>query len=251
MATYIPLYNLPVQFMDNSGDPLSSGTLEFYLAGTTTTTELFSDSSGTSIGTSITLNSWGMPESGGTTVTLFRDQSKAIKVVGKTSASVTIFTSDNIPAVASFDSTSNSKLDGVEALADVTDATNVTAAGAYMVDGSAALTDDFDMGNNTLFLMSTNAGLTASTTQTQADGLALTATVNEVSTVATTNDTVVLPAAAAGRIIYIFNNGANTLQIFPAASDAIDQGTADVAVTLAAGSKVTYVAYNTVYWETF
>ena len=39
MATYVPVVNLPTQFFDNNGDPLESGSLEFYLAGTTTTTD--------------------------------------------------------------------------------------------------------------------------------------------------------------------------------------------------------------------
>ena len=148
MATYIPVTSLPTQFFDGNGDPLVGGTLYFYLAGTTTATDLYT-SDGTSIGTSITLNSWGYPESGGVTITLFRDQSKAIKIVAKNAAGATIYTADNIPAVASFDSTSSAKLTAIEALADVTDATNVASAGAYMIDGSAAMTGDltFDGGS--------------------------------------------------------------------------------------------------------
>ena len=127
MATYVPLEPVPLQFMDNSGDPLTSGTLYFYDEGTTTAQQLFSDNVGTSIGTSIALNSWGMPESGGNTITLFRDQSKSLKIVLKNSSGSTIWTSDGIPAFASFDSTSSTKLDGIEALADVTDLVNVGA----------------------------------------------------------------------------------------------------------------------------
>lgn len=125
---YIPLTDLPVQLQDSvTSANMSSGTLEFYLAGTTTATPLFSDSSGTSIGTSITLNSGGYPESGGNVIGLFRDQSIALKVVCKNSSGSVVWTMDNIPAVASFDSTSSTKLDGIEAGADVTDATNVGA----------------------------------------------------------------------------------------------------------------------------
>jgi hypothetical protein len=249
MATYKPLYNLPEKFKDNSGDPLTSGTLEFYLAGTTTATDLFGDSSGTSIGTSITLNSWGMPESGGNTITLFRDQSKALKVVGKNAAGATIFTSDNIPAVASFDSTASAKLATIEENADVTDATNVAAAGAYMKDGSAALTGDLYYGAAIFDTGGVTTGIVASVTQTQAGATALTSRINNVATVASANDAVVLPAAKVGRRVTVMNNGANVLQVFPASSDAIDSGAADASTTQAAGQNAEYIALDATTWE--
>ena len=255
MATYIPLTNLPIQFEDSSGLPLNGGSLWFYLAGTTTATDLFSDSSGTSIGTSIALNSLGLPESGGNTIFLFRDQSKAIKVVlcdsyGATQAlsGSVIGTFDNIPAVASFDSTSSTKLDGIEALADVTDATNVAAAGALMTDGSASMTGNIVMGTQTFVVGSVSAGITASVTQTQGQQ-ALVSEFNEISVCATANDTVTLPTAVAGLSVTVINNGAATLQIFPATDDSIDAGAADASTTLAAGKAQIYRAKSTVVWE--
>lgn len=104
-------------------------------------------------------------------------------------------------------------------------------------------------GTNGLQYSKTSAGLTASTTQTQGQG-ALVSPINEVATVANANDTVTLPAAAAGAIVYIMNNGANTLQIFPASGDNLGAGV-DTATTLAAGSNVRYVAYNATNWEAF
>ena len=128
MAVYTPLQNTPIQLQDSvTSDIMSGGTLEFYLAGTTTATELYSDTDGTSIGTSITLNSGGFPSQGGNVITLFRNQSIALKIVGKNAAGAEVFTSDNIPAVASFDSTSSDKLDDIAEGADVTNATNVGA----------------------------------------------------------------------------------------------------------------------------
>lgn len=128
MAVYRYLHPVPLQFQDPvSSANLSGGTLYFYESGTVTATDLFSDSSGTSIGSSITLDSGGFPSVGGNVITLFRDQSVDLKIVGKNAAGATIFTSDEILAEASFDSTSSAKLDGIEALADVTDATNVGA----------------------------------------------------------------------------------------------------------------------------
>lgn len=91
------------------------------------------------------------------------------------------------------------------------------------------------------------AGITASATQTQGQQ-PLTTEINEVSTVGTTNDVVTLPTAAAGAKCTVINNGANTMQIFPASGDNLGAGV-DTAATLAAGSNVTYVAYDATNWE--
>lgn len=100
------------------------------------------------------------------------------------------------------------------------------------------------------FTISTTAGITASTTQTQGQG-ALTRTMNEVSTVANNNDTVTLPAAAAGLVVYVANNGANTLQVFPASGDAIDGASVNTAKTLTSGTNMQYVAHDATNWNSF
>lgn len=132
MATYIPLIPVPLQFMDSNGDPLSGGVLEFYLAGTTTPANLYSDSSGTSIGTSITLNSDGYPESGGNIITLFRDTAVDYKIIALTAAAVTIWTSDELgSALDVLASTSNgdgASLVGIEDAAENFTATDVEGA---------------------------------------------------------------------------------------------------------------------------
>ena len=102
---------------------------------------------------------------------------------------------------------------------------------------------DFERGS----LLRTTSGITASTTQTQGNG-ELTSVVNEVSTVANANDTVTLSPAVAGKEIIIINNGANTLQIFPASGDDLGQG-ADTATTLASGSNIYFVAFDATNWE--
>ena len=94
---------------------------------------------------------------------------------------------------------------------------------------------------------SVTASITASTTQTQGQG-ALTKDINEVSTVANASDTVTLPTATSGRRVTIMNNGANTLQIFPASGDNLGAGV-DTATTLAAGSNIVYQSYDTTNWE--
>lgn len=95
---------------------------------------------------------------------------------------------------------------------------------------------------------SSTAGVTAGTTQTQAGGTALTTDFIEVSTVANANDAVTLPTAIAGTSVTIVNNGANTLKIFPAASDNLGLGV-DTSTTLAAGVNVKYYAYDATNWE--
>ena len=249
MATYIPVTNLPTQFMDNSGDPLVGGSLEFYLAGTTTATDLFT-SDGTSIGTSIELNSWGYPESGGSLITLFRDQSKALKVVAKNAAGATIYTTDNIPAVASFDSTASAKLATIEESADVTDATNVAAAGAFMADGSVDMSDDLTMGAATFILGSTATGITAGTTQTQAGATALTSQYNNVTVCATAGDGVELPTPVAGKEVSVKNSGLTSLSVYPPSSVAINALAVNIPMTLQVGSVVTFKAISTALYET-
>ena len=103
------------------------------------------------------------------------------------------------------------------------------------------------MGDDVLIRRDVNAGLTASTTQTQGQS-ALTAEVNEVATVANANDVVTLPTAVAGLKIVIINNGANTLKIFPASGDNLGAGV-DTSTTLASGSNVVYQAYDATNWE--
>lgn len=93
----------------------------------------------------------------------------------------------------------------------------------------------------------TQSGITASDNQSQGQ-CPLTAEVNEVSTVAHPNDVVTMPPAKAGIIVTIINNGANTLQIFPASGDDLGAGV-NVSVTLASGANVTYVAYDDTNWE--
>lgn len=90
-------------------------------------------------------------------------------------------------------------------------------------------------------------GITASTTQTQGQG-ALTAEINEVSTVANTNDTVTLMTASAGKNIWIINNGVNTLQVFPASGDSVGLGV-NSPTTIGAGEVQLYLAYDSTNWK--
>lgn len=92
----------------------------------------------------------------------------------------------------------------------------------------------------------TTSGITASTTQSQGQA-PLTTEINEVSDVANANDVVTLKTASAGIKQTIINNGANTLQIYPASGDDLGAGV-NTSTTLASGSNVTYLAYDTTNW---
>lgn len=97
MPPYVPLSPIPPQIQDaTTSTNMSGGSFEFYLAGTTTPTNLFSDDSGTSIGSTITLNSGGYPESGGNVITLFRDAEVDIKIICKNATGGTVWTADNL-----------------------------------------------------------------------------------------------------------------------------------------------------------
>lgn len=87
-----------------------------------------------------------------------------------------------------------------------------------------------------------DAGLTASTTQTQGQG-ALTAEFNEISTCANHKDTVTLPAAVAGQRITVVNNGAKILKIFPASSDDLGKGV-DTADYIYPGESIEFLAID-------
>lgn len=116
---------------------------------------------------------------------------------------------------------------------------------SFDTDGNATLSNDLTIiGFN---LRSYEAGITASTTQSQGQQ-PLTKDINEIATVANANDVVTLPSAVAGMEIFIKNNGVNTLQIFPASGDDLGAGV-DTSTTLISGGKITFVAYDTTNWE--
>lgn len=93
------------------------------------------------------------------------------------------------------------------------------------------------------------AGITASTTQSQGQRVLL-SSINEISVVANVNDVVTMPEASQWRIVRIINNGVNTLQIFPSSGDNLGAGV-NISITLISGSNATYIAYDNTNWETF
>lgn len=96
---YYPLSILPVQLDDDDGTLLSGGTIEAFLAGTTTPTNMFTDKDGTSAGDTITLNARGEPEVSGNAVTIWLNTSVSYKFVLKNAAGTTKYTIDDVSAL--------------------------------------------------------------------------------------------------------------------------------------------------------
>ena len=93
-------------------------------------------------------------------------------------------------------------------------------------------------------------GITAFATGGQASATALTAEINNVTTVATAGDSVKLPAAVAGMRIVVKNNGAATLAVFPATSDSINALAVNLSVDIAPNSSLEFFAKDAIVWET-
>lgn len=93
---FFPSTMLPPHFTDDDGTLLSGGTIEAYIAGTSTPANLYTDSAGTSAGTSVTLNARGEPEVSGSTVVLWFDFAVSYKLVLKDSDGTTIWTVDGV-----------------------------------------------------------------------------------------------------------------------------------------------------------
>jgi hypothetical protein len=95
--------------------------------------------------------------------------------------------------------------------------------------------------------------ITAGTTQTQAGAVALTTTINRISVVGTSGDSVKLPTAVAGLQVLIINDdSAQTVKVWPNTSDTIDGGSANAVDSnqIAAGAARLYIATSATAWYT-
>jgi hypothetical protein len=86
-------------------------------------------------------------------------------------------------------------------------------------------------------------GLTATGT-TATDALALSAVVNVVATTASSTG-VKLPPAEAGAQVVVFNNGANTLTVYPQTGSTIDAG---ASVSIATGKERVFFGASPTVW---
>lgn len=82
----------------------------------------------------------------------------------------------------------------------------------------------------------------------QATATALTADINDVTTVGASTG-VILPTPVAGMKITVLSDGANNLLVYPHSSGTIDGGTANTAVTLTSTKRCDYIATSTTAWK--
>lgn len=126
-GTYFPA--VPQQYFDNSGNPLAAGTLETFIAGTTTHLATFSDAGLTVPNANpMTLDASGRPQAG----YIFATPGLSYKAVWKDSTGATMTTPDNVLAIPPSSAT-----------LDITGTAGETlTAGqlAYLSDGSGAKT---------------------------------------------------------------------------------------------------------------
>lgn len=122
----------------------------------------------------------------------------------------------------------------------------VAAAVAFAADGEEAVRYTETLGR----IMQSNeasVGLTASDTQTQGQQQ-LFSSYNQISVCATANDVATLPEAAEGNWALVINDGAETLQLFPAADDNLGQGV-DTSTTIVSGSSQLYFGIDAINWK--
>jgi len=128
------------------------------------------------------------------------------------------------------------------------------SADLLTVGGNAALSSaltitagDFVMSDGVL-TPAVSAGVTADTGSSQGDE-PITNSIVEISICANAGDAVTLPTASAGRTVIITNHGGEAADVFPATGDAINEGSANAATSIAVNETLLCIAYDSTNWE--
>ena len=128
-------------------------------------------------------------------------------------------------------------------------ANNLPGNMSQQVKGNLTLADAGNIAD--LFTSLKGAGtqdaVTASTTQTQAGGKAITAAMTNVSS-ANANDAVTFPQALPGRYLFLVNSSGNTINAFPAVGDALNAAGANNSVSIATATTSVYVCILKGQW---
>lgn len=133
MASYRPLTDIPLSLLTNSGTPANGYVLYAYVSGTTTPATLYQDAIGTSAGSSVTLDSRGEPT---TIKRIWLDTSVTYKLVLKTDAGVTVWTSDPVyGGYVTSDRTANVLSHGAAGNGVADDTAAIQAAADSLADG--------------------------------------------------------------------------------------------------------------------
>jgi len=140
--------------------------------------------------------------------------------------------------------------DKINGIAGATGVSQMPASTVYYSCTSFGVWTAQDLGSGTNGNYPTSAyqdSLTASTTHTAAGGTPITSSIANFSTVANANDCATLPPALPGMQITVINNGAQTLQVFPATAalggitggDTINGGSGGASTTIASPPAIT------------
>ena len=122
----------------------------------------------------------------------------------------------------------------------------LTVNRSVKVDNNLSVAGDIRSVNGHI-INSITSGITASTTQTQGQGQLIT-DINEISVVANNNDTNTMPSILVPGIKSdVINNGANTLQLFPATGHDLGAGT-NIPVLLPPSTNIRAVSYTLTEW---
>jgi len=130
------------------------------------------------------------------------------------------------------------------------DTTTQVIAGTALT-GGGALSGDVTLNVDTATLQ---AAFTAVDSVTAGTGPAVgvnpqTANFIHVSVVANVGDCITMPASSAGAYHLVANDGANSMDIYPASGGAINAGATDAAAALAAGGRAYFVYQTTNKWR--
>lgn len=133
---------------------------------------------------------------------------------------------------------------------DGSTANGTTLTGAAPKDPVYGNADSMNFGTVTATGLATLASVAFSVTDTitakasgvHADATALTTTVNNVATVATAKDSVVLPVMNAGQVVLIANSGTASAQVFAAGTATINGVATDTGVALGNGKSGVFFA---------
>lgn len=93
-------------------------------------------------------------------------------------------------------------------------------------------------------------GLTAHAGGGQTNALPITTMISRFTTVATAADSSILPAATVGAIAYVRNDGAASMNVFPATGQNFNGGTANAAFAVANGKGAVFFCAVAGIWST-